>query len=514
MHIFLYGPSGSGKSTLGSFLAQELEMPFLDLDANIEAHVGMPITSIMRARGEETFRDLESLALKDSINQPAQVIALGGGALLREGNRALAEAHGQIIFLETDPAVLIERLKQDKNQRPLLAGELESSLRSLLREREDHYSSFPLRVNTEMEPERILALIRTLLGRHRLRAMGAPYDVLVAEGGLDDIGNLLTSRGCNGPVLLVSDEHVAPLYAGRVQEALSRAGFENEFLIIPAGEEHKTIETVTRLWRAALAAGLDRKSTMLALGGGVVSDLTGFAAATFMRGCNWAVLPTTLLSMADASIGGKTGFDLPEGKNLAGAFYPPHLVLADPQVLSTLPQRELRGGLAEVLKHGVIADPILFELCARGEAAVRQALPQVVKRAVAVKVNVIEQDPYEHGLRAALNFGHTVGHAVELVSAYSLQHGEAVAIGMAAETKLAEKLDIAPRGLAEQISAALSDLGLPNVIPSEYAKEKLVSAMRVDKKKAGGVVRFALPVKIGEVRPGIAVDDLALALEE
>ena len=197
-------------------------MPFLDLDANIEAHVGMPITSIMRARGEETFRDLESLALKDSINQPAQVIALGGGALLREGNRALAEAHGQIIFLETDPAVLIERLKQDKNQRPLLAGELESSLRSLLREREDHYGSFPLRVNTEMEPERILALIRTLLGRHRLRAMGAPYDVLVAEGGLDDIGNLLTSRGCNGPVLLVSDEHVAPLYAGRVQEALSR----------------------------------------------------------------------------------------------------------------------------------------------------------------------------------------------------------------------------------------------------------------------------------------------------
>ena len=210
-----------------------------------------------------------------------------------------------------------------------------------------------------------------------------------------------------------------------------------------------------------MAAGLDRKSTFLALGGGVVSDLTGFAAATFMRGCNWAVLPTTLLSMADASIGGKTGFDLPEGKNLAGAFYPPCFVLADPRVLSTLPQRELRGGLAEVLKHGVIADPTLFELCAQGEVAVMQALPLVVKRAVSVKVNVIEQDPYEHSIRAALNFGHTVGHAVELASAYSLQHGEAVAIGMAVETRLAEKLGIAPQGLAEQISTVLRDLGCP-----------------------------------------------------
>ena len=210
---------------------------------------------------------------------------------------------------------------------------------------------------------------------------------------------------------------------------------------------------------------------MLALGGGGGQRPDRLCGRHFHARLQLAVLPTTLLSMADASIGGKTGFDLPEGKNLAGAFYPPHLVLADPQVLSTLPQRELRGGLAEVLKHGVIADPILFELCARGEAAVRQALPQVVKRAVAVKVNVIEQDPYEHGLRAALNFGHTVGHAVELVSAYSLQHGEAVAIGMAAETKLAEKLGIAPRGLAEQISAALSDLGLPNVIPSSMLRK-------------------------------------------
>ena len=514
MHIFLYGPSGSGKSSLGALLAQDLDMPFLDLDANIEAHAGMPIASIMRSQGEEAFRNLESLALKDAVNQPARVIALGGGALLREGNREMVETHGQVVFLQADAEVLIERLKQDEQQRPLLAGGLESSLKALLEKRAAHYASFPLRVDAGKTPQATLPALRMMLGSHRLRAMGAPYDVIVAEAGLEQVGDLLRSRGCKGPMLLVSDEHVAPLYAGRVQAALQDAGFETEMAILPSGEEHKTIETVARLWRAALAAGLDRSSTFLALGGGVVSDLTGFAAATFMRGCNWAVLPTTLLAMADASIGGKTGFDLPEGKNLVGAFYPPRFVLADPQVLSTLPQRELRGGLAEVLKHGVIADPLLFELCAQDEAAVMQALPQVVKRAVAVKVNVIEQDPYEHGLRAALNFGHTVGHAVELVSAYSLQHGEAVAIGMAAETRLAERLGIAPRGLAKQISTALSDLGLPIEIPEEYAKEELMNAMRVDKKKAGGVVRFALPVKIGEVRPDIAVDDLALALEE
>jgi 3-dehydroquinate synthase len=387
-------------------------------------------------------------------------------------------------------------------------------LRSLLREREAHYASFPLHVDANQELQQVLPQIEMLLGRHRLRAMGAPYDVLVREGGLGHVGEMLAARGCNGPVLLVSDEHVVPLYAEHVLASLKLAGYAVELTVIASGEEHKTVDTVMSLWRAALQAGLDRKSTFLSLGGGVVSDLTGFAAATFMRGCSWAALPTTLLSMADASIGGKTGFDLPEGKNLAGAFFPPRLVLADPQVLDTLPQRELRGGMAEVLKHGVIADPVLFNLCAQGEAGLAENLPEVVRRAVAVKVQVIEQDPYEHGIRAALNFGHTVGHAVELVSAYSLQHGEAVAIGMAAETKLAEKLGMAQAGLVQHITDALIGLGLPVDIPAGFNQQELVNAMRMDKKKAGGVVRFALPVKIGEVQPGVEVDDLALALEE
>jgi 3-dehydroquinate synthetase len=242
--------------------------------------------------------------------------------------------------------------------------------------------------------------------------------------------------------------------------------------------------------------------------------MAGFTAATFMRGCNWVCVPTTLLSMVDASIGGKTGFDLPEGKNLVGAFNPPRLVLADPDVLSTLPERELRSGFAEVVKHGIIADPELFDLCAQGWETVNSRLPEVVRRGMAVKVKVIEDDPYEQGVRAALNLGHTIGHAVELVSGFSLLHGEAVAIGMVAEARLAERLAVAGPGLSEALKSTLTALGLPVEIPKDLEREKLISAMKVDKKKRSGVIRFVLPVKIGEVKVGVVVENLEDALLE
>jgi 3-dehydroquinate synthetase len=214
----------------------------------------------------------------------------------------------------------------------------------------------------------------------------------------------------------------------------------------------------------------------------------------------------------DASLGGKTGFDLPEGKNLVGAFHSPRLVLADPDVLSTLPERELRAGLAEVVKHGVIADPGLFDLCAQGWETVNACLPEVVRRGMAVKVKIIEEDPYEQGIRAALNLGHTIGHAVELVSRFSLLHGEAVSIGLAAEARLAERLAVAGWGTSDALERTLSALGLPVEIPEGLGRDELISAMKVDKKKAAGVVRFALPVKIGEVRVGVEVENLEEAL--
>jgi shikimate kinase / 3-dehydroquinate synthase len=517
-HVFLYGPSGSGKSTVGKILAQNLGLPLVDTDTNIEAAAGMSIPQIMDEQGQIAFRDLEAKILEQASAGEPCVIALGGGALLRESSRACTESAGRVVFLEADVSTLMARLIQDENKRPLLAGDLEVRLSTLLESRKEHYDSFELRVTTMVKakstgsktPEEVAWEVQRVLGHYHVRGMGQGYDVIAQTGGVDALGMLLQERGLGGPVVIVSDANIAPLYADRALESLRRAGIPSSVLAIRPGEEYKTLETVASLWRGFLDAGLDRKSTVVALGGGVVGDLAGFAAATFMRGCQWVAVPTTLLAMVDASMGGKTGFDLPEGKNLVGAFYPPRLVLADPDVLSTLPERELRSGLAEVVKHGIVADPELFELCAQGYESVRADLPKIVRRAMGVKVQVIEQDPFEQGLRAALNLGHTVGHAVEIVSQFRLRHGEAVAIGAVAEARLAEKLGLteAGDGLSGRIAAVLTGLGLPTEVPADLSVPAIIQSMKMDKKKERHVVKFALPVKIGEVKVGVAVSDL------
>ena len=512
MHIFLYGPSGSGKSTAGKILSANLGLTFLDLDAEVEREARQKIPEVMASGGEAAFRDLETAMLRSSLTSPDTVIALGGGALLREENRSLAERSGKVVLLHADLATLLKRLAHDGVERPLLSGKPEEKLPALLERRAEHYASFPLRVDASGTPQQVAWELQRSIGRFHLRGMHTGYDVLVEEGGLDHLGGRMYSRRLDGPVLVVSDANVAPLYGERAQASLKEAGYSSSQMVFPAGEGSKNLDTIRDLWRGCLEAGLDRKSTVLALGGGVVSDLAGFAAGTFMRGCRWVVVPTTLLAMVDASLGGKTGFDLPEGKNLVGAFYPPGLVLADPEMLATLPERELRSGLAEVVKHGVIADPELFDLCAQGWEAILARLPEITRRAMAVKVKVIEEDPYEQGVRATLNLGHTIGHALELASDFRLAHGEAVAIGMVTEARLAERLDLAKPGLSKTLAQALSALGLPIEIPGDLSRDRLIQVMKMDKKRSTGTVRFALPVKIGEVRSGVEIPNLEEAL--
>jgi len=499
LNIFLYGPSGAGKSTIGKVLARNLNLPFVDSDQMLEQNAGISIPQIVTEQGMPTVRDLETTTLKQIINSSECVVALGGGALLRDENRALVEQGGRVILLSAELSTLIERLQNDPNERPLLAGDLQSKLASYLDGRADHYGSFPFKVQVDGKtPEQIAREIQILLGRHHLSAMGE-YDV--------QVGQIKTLPYANS--IIVTDENIAKHHLEKIKRAI---GVEARAIIIPAGEEHKNLETVSRLWKAFLENGLDRKSTVIALGGGVISDMSGFAAATYMRGINWIGIPTTLLSMVDASLGGKTGIDLPEGKNLIGSFYPPKLVLADPSLLLTLPERELISGMAEVVKHGIISDPELFELCSRGMDWVKANLEEIVKRAMAVKIKVIEEDPYERAFRAALNLGHTVGHAVELTSKFDLRHGEAVAIGTVVEAKYAEQIGIAEKGLADKIAGTMSALGLPIQIPDEMPREKIIAAMRVDKKKTAKAIRFALPVKIGKVEL-VNVSDLESVLE-
>jgi len=509
-HIFLYGPPGTGKSTVGRVLADNLRLPFVDLDQVIESNAGMSIPQILETRGEPAFRDLETNALKAAISPlpkgegsgvGGNIIALGGGALLRDENRQLAGKNGKVFLLTAQPETLAARLETDSNQRPLLAGDLREKLSSLLENRREHYASFEnqLQVGSK-SAEQIALQVRVMSGRHHLSAMGE-YDVIVGQI------SSLHEFSIQNPII-VTDENVAKFHLVRAEQALPGA----KTILIPAGEEYKNLDSVSHLWQSFLDNGLDRRSTVIALGGGVIGDLTGFAASTYMRGIDWIAVPTTLLAMVDAAIGGKTGFDLPEGKNLIGSFHPPRLVLADPSLLLTLPDRELTSGMAEVVKHGIISDRGLFDLCKNGLDWVKQNLEEFVKRAMAVKIKVIEEDPYEKGSRATLNLGHTVGHAVELVSKFDLRHGEAVAIGITAEAKYSARLGLAGDGLVETIEETLSGLGLPIHIPAPLSREEIISTMRVDKKKNAKSIIFALPVEIGKVEL-VEVTDLLSVLE-
>ncbi len=518
--LFLYGPPGCGKSTTGRILAANLELPFFDLDDEIEKETGKPVWQIFADESETGFRRRETGMLQKLSSGKPAVIALGGGTLLNPGNRKMAETTGQVIVLDAPLAVIHTRLKEDPNQRPLLAGELEKKLKSLLEVRSEHYISFPHRVETgKMTAEHAAWQVQILLGRFHIRGIGtigtSAYDVITQPAAISSIGQEMAARNLAGPAVIVTDDHVGPLYADIVLRSLQQNGIPAQIVQIRAGEEFKTIQTVADLWKSFLSNQLDRQSTVIALGGGVVSDLAGFAAATYLRGIPWVCLPTTLLSMADASLGGKTGADLPEGKNLIGAFHAPSLVLADPDVLSTLPERELRGGLAEVIKHGVISDRLLFDAC-RGltglsvEEIRQKPLAAVIRRAMAVKIKVIEQDPFEKGIRAILNAGHTIGHAVELATDYTVSHGEGVSIGLVVEARMAEELGVARSGLADEISAVLTGVGLPAVMPAGLDRDMVEAAIFRDKKRSGSGVKFALPVEIGQARYGLCLtlDDL------
>ena len=452
--IFLAGAPASGKTTLGRRLAERLGLDFVDLDAEIVAAAGCSIPEIFAARGEPAFRDIESETLASVVHgrDASSVVALGGGALLRDTNRALCESSGAILCLDTpDEAEIARRIGSAAGSRPL--GDK-------ARERAAHYASFPNRVAASFEAGPSLVVVG--------RGVALP---------------LIAGRRS------VVDGNVAELYRDSLASPLA---------VIPSGESSKTISTVCSLWRAFAAAGLGRRDTVVAVGGGVTGDLAGFAAATWMRGIDWINVPTTLLSMVDASTGGKTGCDLPEGKNLAGAFHAPKLVLVDVDFLSTLSPALIADGRAEMIKHEVIGG------VRSGSVGVPSAAD--VAANLMVKVGIVREDPFEKlGRRILLNCGHTVAHAVEKATDYAVSHGSAVAIGCVEEARLAVRRGLAPAAWPDELEARFASAGLPTALPDGLSFGGLVPLMRGDKKRAGGTVVFALPCGWGDVR-GVPID--------
>lgn len=325
---------------------------------------------------------------------------------------------------------------------------------------------------------------------------GGRYPIFV---GSDLLGQLRELAGIAGPMAVLTDSNVGPLYAGRCGPAL-------HVLTIPAGEQHKTLSSVRQLYDGLLACGLDRGGTIVALGGGVVGDMAGFTAATYLRGINFVQCPTTLLAMVDASIGGKTGVDLPQGKNLVGAFKQPAAVLADVSTLQTLPPAEFAAGLAEVVKHGLISDPALLDQLETGQwrltgdgRPLAAQLQSLIVAAIKVKRDVVQADPFEQGRRALLNLGHTFAHAIEQVSSYAVGHGAAVAMGLVAAAHLSAALGHCSPHLQSRIEAILQRVDLPTRLPPNLPVDALLKAMGHDKKRAGGQLRFVLLRDMGDV---------------
>jgi shikimate kinase/3-dehydroquinate synthase len=507
--LFLNGFMATGKSTVGRLLAERTGADFIDLDRSIEERTGRTVAELFQERGEPGFRAIEREAVEQLIGtagSTAKVVALGGGALLARELRLSALDSAVVVTLDAKPEELLRRSASGP-QRPLLSvPDPASRIRELLEVRRLAYAETHARIATDgLDPAAVADQALEVWRRDPIVvAVGErSYTVDIGAGVIGDrLG--ASARGASS-LVVVSDANVAPLHGSLVASAAAAAGGRLTTVVLEPGEHHKHAASVERIWEAALAAEADRGSLFLGLGGGVVTDITGFAAATWMRGVRWVALPTTLLAMVDASVGGKTGVDLHTAKNAVGAFWQPSAVLCDVDTLATEPERGYKSALAEVVKTALIGDPELFALLERDAFAIakrdRALVADIVRRCVRVKARIVSFDERESGLRATLNLGHTVGHALEALGAYSrLTHGEAVSLGLVAALRIGERLGATPAALARRSIELLGALGLPTAL-EDQGLETAAELIGHDKKRAGNRLRFIVARDIGRVDP-------------
>jgi shikimate kinase/3-dehydroquinate synthase len=517
--IWLSGPMGSGKSSVAPLVAAALGVPAYDLDAEIEARAGASVAAIFASRGEAGFRAIEQAtcaALLAETNATGAVVALGGGAVTSLELRRVLLRTGVLVTLEATPGALGARIR-DAETRPLLAGREPSVVLAELRDaRADAYAECHGVVDTTaLAPHEVAERVLALAARPSIVVpLGSrTYRVDLGRGIRHTLAERL--RACvSGACVLVVDSALQARWGDETLHELSRAGIATVSVELRGGDAEKNLAAVERIWDAALRAGVDREAMVVALGGGVVGDVAGFAASTLLRGVSFAQVPSTLLAMVDSSVGGKTGIDRPEGKNLVGTVHQPRFVLCDVELLETLPIAERRAGLAEVVKCALISgEDALAQIehdadaLARGDA---DATLRAIRMSVGVKADIVAADEHEtRGLRVKLNLGHTVGHAIEAQSNYTVRHGESVGLGLLAALRVSEGLGLASAGLARRVSSLLAVFALPTDLGAHISAD-LWRWLQADKKRSGGAVRFLVPVTPGDVRVvPIAPSDIA-----
>ena len=519
-NIILVGMMGAGKTTVGRSLAHHTGKRFFDSDHEIQTRTGVKIPVIFEIEGEEGFRRREAEVLRGLVKRNNIVLATGGGAILSKENRKLLRQHGTVVYLHAPVSDLLQRTRLDKNRPLLQTKNVHARLKELYLQRDSLYREMAhLVIDSSRQSIRHLAnrLVRKLIILNQksiinqenmqtitvnlAKPSDRSYPIHVGSSLLQQM-NFILPYLPQKRVAIVSNTTVAPLYMDKLRAALQNEGVESVPIILPDGESYKNWETLNQIFDALLSHRCERNTTIIALGGGVVGDLSGFAAASFLRGVPFIQIPTTLLAQVDSSVGGKTGINHPQGKNMIGAFYQPSLVIADSATLDTLPKREYLAGIAEIIKYGLIRDLVFFEWLEQNMTRLLARDPKIlhetIRRSCENKAEIVAADELEGGVRALLNLGHTFGHAIENAMGYGVWlHGEAVAVGTIMAAELSQRMKLISQNDVARIRKIFVQTGLPVAAP-KLAPEKYLQLMTLDKKVSAGKKRFILLNRIGE----------------
>lgn len=518
VRVYLSGPMGAGKSTVAGAVASQLGTRALDLDERVEQLAGRTIPEIFAERGEGAFRALEKEALM-ALPPEVGVVSLGGGTVLDDETRQRLLQEGIVVTLTADPAVLADRVGK-ADGRPLLGDDPRKDLERILQARAAAYAEAHAVIDTgNLEVETIAAEIIAARNHSPIVVpLGLrTYRVEVGRGTRHRVG-LRASEHADGDAILVFDGDADRPWPADAVRDLTSAGKPPIEVKLSGDESHKNIASVERVWDVALGAEVDRRAIVIGVGGGVIGDLTGFAASTLLRGVALGQVPTTLLAMVDSSVGGKTGFNRPRGKNLVGTFYQPQFVLCDVETLSTLPAEERIAGLAEVVKSAWLDSEESVAMLERDAEALMDGDPDATIRAVRMSIRlksrIVHEDERESGRRMLLNLGHTVGHGLEAAGEYrGIRHGEGVALGMIAAMRVADRLGRGRPQETQRLTQLLGRLGLPTDLEARL-NSRVLAFIGSDKKRRGNRIHFVIPRLPGQTEVAfLGLDELRGALE-